>query len=81
MGCYGKPLMVILQFSNFFNYLHIILIIPESKKRKNRDWEANDYYDSDEDTFLDRTGTIEKKRANRMKTKNPQNVETYQSLV
>ena len=26
-------------------------------KRKKRNWEENDYYDSDEDTFLDRTGT------------------------
>ena len=25
-------------------------------KRKQRDWEENDYYDSDEDNFLDRTG-------------------------
>ena len=25
-------------------------------KRKKRDWAENDYYDSDEDTFLDRTG-------------------------
>lgn len=53
----------------------------ESRKRKSRDWEANDYYDSDEDTFLDRTGTIEKKRESRMKAKNPQQIETYQTLV
>jgi protein phosphatase 1D len=25
-------------------------------KRKVRDWEENDYYDSDEDNFFDRTG-------------------------
>ena len=25
-------------------------------KRKKRNWKENDYYDSDEDTFLDRTG-------------------------
>lgn len=57
----------------------------ESKKRKAKNWEDDDYYDSDEDTFLDRTGTIEKKRQIRMeqaKTKEPsQTVYTYQSLV
>ena len=26
-------------------------------KRKQKNWEKEDYYDSDEDTFLDRTGT------------------------
>ena len=29
----------------------------ESKKQKLKNWEENDYYDSDEDTFLDRTGS------------------------
>lgn len=29
----------------------------ESKKQKMKNWEDNDYYDSDEDTFLDRTGS------------------------
>ncbi|XP_041971042.1 kanadaptin [Aricia agestis] len=38
----------------------------ESRKRKERDWSADDYYDSDEDTFLDRTGAVEKKRRARM---------------
>lgn len=37
------------------------------KKRKEKDWENADYYDSDEDIFLDRTGDIEKKRQKRMK--------------
>ena len=32
-----------------------------------RNWDDNDYYDSDDDTFLDRTGDIEKKREIRMK--------------
>ncbi|XP_075988596.1 kanadaptin [Anticarsia gemmatalis] len=38
----------------------------ESRRRKQRDWSADDYYDSDDDTFLDRTGSVEKKRQMRM---------------
>lgn len=57
------------------------LFVVESRKRKAKNWEENDFYDSDEDTFLDRTGTIEKKRENRMKAKQPTKPETYQSLV
>ncbi|CAG9859222.1 unnamed protein product [Phyllotreta striolata] len=53
----------------------------ESRKRKAKNWEENDYYDSDEDTFLDRTGTIEKKREKRMNAKAPQKAETYESLM
>lgn len=52
----------------------------ESRKRKAKNWEENDYYDSDEDTFLDRTGTIEKKREKRMNSTVTQKVETYDSL-
>ncbi|XP_059838790.1 kanadaptin isoform X1 [Hypanus sabinus] len=54
-----------------------------SRKRKSKNWEAEDFYDSDEDTFLDRTGVIEKKRFNRMKKagKIEEKVETYDSLV
>ena len=36
-------------------------------KRSAKKWEENDYYDSDEDEFLDRTGTLEVKRQKRMK--------------
>ncbi|KAJ8982848.1 hypothetical protein NQ317_016010 [Molorchus minor] len=53
----------------------------ESRKRKAKNWEENDYYDSDEDTFLDRTGTIEKKREKRMNAKVPQKADTYETLL
>ncbi|KAK7104376.1 kanadaptin-like [Littorina saxatilis] len=54
----------------------------ESRKKKSKNWEDDDFYDSDEDTFLDRTGTIEKKRLYRMKKSGKDvKVETYESLV
>ncbi|XP_076835321.1 kanadaptin isoform X2 [Brachyhypopomus gauderio] len=54
-----------------------------SRKRKKKNWEENDYYDSDDDSFLDRTGTVEKKRTERMKKagKIQERPDTYDSLV
>ncbi|KAL0128188.1 hypothetical protein PUN28_003444 [Cardiocondyla obscurior] len=55
----------------------------ESRRKKARNWEEDDYYDSDEDNFLDRTGTVEKKREQRMKLagKFEEKIETYSSLT
>ncbi|XP_053621984.1 kanadaptin [Plodia interpunctella] len=55
----------------------------ESRRRKERDWSADDYYDSDDDTFLDRTGAVEKKRSIRMKKHNqqPDKPLTYDDLL
>ncbi|XP_034945991.1 kanadaptin [Chelonus insularis] len=55
----------------------------EGRKRKSRNWEEEDYYDSDEDNFLDRTGTVERKREQRMRNagKLEEKAETYTSLI
>ncbi|KAM4625918.1 kanadaptin [Polymixia lowei] len=54
-----------------------------SRKRKKKNWEDEDYYDSDDDTFLDRTGVVERKRQERMKKagKLEERPDTYDSLV
>lgn len=60
--------------------LHSFLV---SRKRKAKNWEEEDFYDSDDDTFLDRTGVIEQKRLSRMKKagKINEKPETFDSLV
>lgn len=59
------------------------ILIAVSRKRKKKNWEDEDYYDSDDDTFLDRTGTVEKKREERMKKagKIEEQPDTFDSLV
>jgi len=59
------------------------LCFVESRKRKEKNWEEEDFYDSDEDNFLDRTGDIDAKRKKRMKKfgKTNEVVDTYESLV
>lgn len=51
-----------------------------------KQWEDDDFYDSGEDEFHDRTGELEMKRKLRMqragkKSKGGKSVETYDSLV
>ncbi|XP_039254169.2 kanadaptin-like [Styela clava] len=55
-------------------------------KERAKKWEEDDFYDSDEDEYNDRTGELEQKRNLRMKRLKkssmiPKTVETYESLV
>lgn len=53
-----------------------------AREKKVKQWEEDDFYASDEDEFLDRTGSIEQKRRKRMKMagKEQDVVETFESL-
>lgn len=74
---YGNKLVVYsFKSSLFFSEVSICIILDAQgvlyrrsnvRRRKERDLEENDFYDSDEDTFFDRTGQIEKSRENRRK--------------
>jgi len=66
----------------FLIFLMTFLIV-ESRKRKEKNWEEEDFYDSDDDNFLDRTGDIDAKRKKRMKKfgKTAETVDTYETLV
>lgn len=60
----------------------ISLLKTESRKKRAKDWEADDYYDSDDDVFLDRTGTVERKRQKRMQQAGAQKIiHTYPGLL
>lgn len=52
-------------------------------KRKVKNWEDEDFYDSDDDIFFDRIGLIEKKCLNRMKKvgKIDEKLEIFELLV
>ena len=53
------------------------------KRHKGKNWADEDFYDSDEDTFTDRTGTVERKRQQRIQRlgkREQQTAETYESL-
>jgi len=75
---HGKYIYLFIYFDFIITYY-----ILESRKRKEKNWEEEDFYDSDDDNFLDRTGDIDAKRKKRMKKfgKAAETVDTYETLV
>lgn len=54
----------------------------ESRQKKNvKKWEENDFYDSDEDEFLDRTGSLQAKRQKRMQSVKESKVQENEKAV
>lgn len=78
----GKSMLIIIEKYIVVD-LKWVKTVSESRKRIAKDWEAVDFYDSDEDNFLDRTGDVEKKRQQRMAQSGKLDsiVETYETLV
>ena len=62
---------------------HRYIVCIESRARKSKNWEEADFYDSDDDTFLDRTGDVERKRQKRISRVKPveRKTENFESLV
>ncbi|VDM35390.1 unnamed protein product, partial [Hydatigera taeniaeformis] len=57
-------------FISFFPFIGVFNAEGAEAVRRAREkayWQSNDYYSSDEDTFLDRTGQIEARRRRRMR--------------
>lgn len=69
------------QFATTASVLLTIYVAIESKGTRRKRRYDEDYYSSDEDTFLDRTGAAERKRQAKLKGKSVGAVETYESLV
>lgn len=76
-------MVIIFVFIHLFVLYYCSMFFLESRKRKEKNWEEEDFYDSDEDNFLDRTGDVDAKRKKRMKKfgKSAETVDTYDTLV